>query len=286
MLKPNPLPLVKHSRAIVPVHEELLSHNLKQNNFYEYWSNRKHGNASSANYELYPDDLTNKVDDSDMVEWYPMPNDDEWTITYIKKTWNGPVFLPPTSWCQYGLKHNVIYVDEIPPNKYDPMWNDITPAEWLVIHTNYSVGCVCKTVAECECDDSDDSDDEPWCYENSTKDTINSDKCYCSVGNCALPTFDDSDDSDDDETLQYRKEMEEGCPQGYKTVWTQYGFKYVCDSDDVDIQTKVGIKLLAKSYYDEWTEQKKALYDVDKMSIKEEELWIEEQLKLAEAGEF
>ena len=38
----------------------------------------------------------------------------------------------------------------------------------------------CKTCRE---------EEEPWCYENSTKDTIESDRCYCSVGNCVLPTF-------------------------------------------------------------------------------------------------
>ena len=31
------------------------------------------------------------------------------------------------------------------------------------------------------------------------------------------------------------------------------------EEDKMDIQTKVGIELLAKSYYDEWREQKKAL---------------------------
>jgi len=31
---------------------------------------------------------------------------------------------------------------------------------------------------------------------------------------------------DDDEILKYRKEIEEGCPEGYKTLWTEHGFKY------------------------------------------------------------
>ena len=35
----------------------------------------------------------------------------------------------------------------------------------------------------CECEV------EPWCYENSTRDTIENDRCICSVGNCSMPTF-------------------------------------------------------------------------------------------------
>jgi len=31
---------------------------------------------------------------------------------------------------------------------------------------------------------------------------------------------------DDDEILKYRKEIEEGCPEGYTTLWTEHGFKY------------------------------------------------------------
>ena len=27
-------------------------------------------------------------------------------------------------------------------------------------------------------------------------------------------------------TIQYRKEIEEGCPEGHKTIWNEYGFKY------------------------------------------------------------
>ena len=34
------------------------------------------------------------------------------------------------------------------------------------------------------------------------------------------------DEEDDECTIQYRKEMEEGCPKGFKTVWTSYGFRY------------------------------------------------------------
>ena len=30
-------------------------------------------------------------------------------------------------------------------------------------------------------------EEEPWCYENSTKDTIENDTCFCSVGGCHLP---------------------------------------------------------------------------------------------------
>jgi len=32
---------------------------------------------------------------------------------------------------------------------------------------------------------------------------------------------------DDETTIQYRKEIEEGCPEGYETIWNEYGFKYV-----------------------------------------------------------
>ena len=43
----------------------------------------------------------------------------------------------------------------------------------------------CLDNCDCECCEEKES----WCYENSTKDTIESDRCYCSVGNCSLPTF-------------------------------------------------------------------------------------------------
>lgn len=35
------------------------------------------------------------------------------------------------------------------------------------------------------------------------------------------------EEEDDETTIQYRKEMEEGCPEGYETIWNEYGFKYV-----------------------------------------------------------
>ena len=31
---------------------------------------------------------------------------------------------------------------------------------------------------------------------------------------------------DDETIIQYRKEIEEGCPESYRTVWTNYGFDY------------------------------------------------------------
>ena len=34
------------------------------------------------------------------------------------------------------------------------------------------------------------------------------------------------EEKDDDQTIQYRKEMEEGCPEGYTTIWNSYGFSY------------------------------------------------------------
>ena len=64
----------------------------------------------------------------------------------------------------------------------------------------------------------------PWCYANSTIDTIADDKCFCSVGGCAVPTFEEEDD--DECIIQYRKEIEEGCPEGHKTVWDNHGFRY------------------------------------------------------------
>jgi len=36
----------------------------------------------------------------------------------------------------------------------------------------------------------------------------------------------ESEDEDDEQTIQYRKEMEEGCPEGYTTIWNSYGFSY------------------------------------------------------------
>ena len=134
-VRPNFAPLVKHTEALKPVHEELLSHNLRANNFYEYWSNLKHGDAHSANYELYPDDLVHKVDDA--VEWYDQPGDDEWTICYIKKAdAENPTGSKSEPWCQYGLKHYVYYVDYLPPGKYDSMWDLVTPAQWLTLNIN------------------------------------------------------------------------------------------------------------------------------------------------------
>ena len=34
------------------------------------------------------------------------------------------------------------------------------------------------------------------------------------------------EEEDDECTIQYRKEMEEGCPEGYTTIWNSYGFSY------------------------------------------------------------
>jgi hypothetical protein len=34
------------------------------------------------------------------------------------------------------------------------------------------------------------------------------------------------EEEEDDNIKQYRKEIEEGCPKGYKTIWNQYGFRY------------------------------------------------------------
>ena len=45
----------------------------------------------------------------------------------------------------------------------------------------------------------------------------------------------------------------------------------------MDIQTKVGIELIAKSYYDEWREQKKALEEEKKKALEEEEEEEEEE---------
>jgi|TARA_R110002153_G_scaffold169966_1_gene322768 hypothetical protein len=36
---------------------------------------------------------------------------------------------------------------------------------------------------------------------------------------------------DDSSFIQYRKEIEEGCPKGYYTIWDVYGFKYI-DEDE------------------------------------------------------
>ena len=35
------------------------------------------------------------------------------------------------------------------------------------------------------------------------------------------------EEDDDESIIQYRKEMEEGCPEGHKTVWDNHGFRYV-----------------------------------------------------------
>ena len=36
---------------------------------------------------------------------------------------------------------------------------------------------------------------------------------------------------DDSSFIQYRKEIQEGCPKGYYTIWDMYGFKYI-DEDE------------------------------------------------------
>jgi len=36
----------------------------------------------------------------------------------------------------------------------------------------------------------------------------------------------DEEEEDDESIIQYRKEIEEGCPEGYKTVWNSHGFRY------------------------------------------------------------
>ena len=35
--------------------------------------------------------------------------------------------------------------------------------------------------------ESDEEDKEPYCFKNSTKDTIETDNCFCSVGGCVMP---------------------------------------------------------------------------------------------------
>jgi hypothetical protein len=46
-------------------------------------------------------------------------------------------------------------------------------------------------------------------------------------GECGENAIDNSDDDSDDECfIQYRKEIEAGCPEGHKTIWDSYGFRY------------------------------------------------------------
>jgi len=68
------------------------------------------------------------------------------------------------------------------------------------------------------------------------------------------------DEAEDDETtIQYRKEIEEGCPKGYTTIWNSHGFSYEkcekeaeaeveqcgCESDDEYSVSKSGCDNLA-----------------------------------------
>jgi len=179
-IKPDYLPMVRHTDKLKEVHVELLSHNLKVNNFYEYWYARNF--TECCNYSLYPDNIENKIDinTDDAIEWYQHPEDDEWTIAYLKLVDDDHTVGQRVEWCQYGMKHYVIFVKSIPPNKYDKQWQ----------------------------------------------------------------------------------------------------------TNPMDIQTKVGIELLAKSYYDERTEQKKSIDPTYGMTIAEEEEWIATQLAIAESGEF
>ena len=38
---------------------------------------------------------------------------------------------------------------------------------------------------------------------------------------------DSEEEEECDTTRQYREEIEEGCPRGFKTEWTSYGFEYI-----------------------------------------------------------
>jgi len=41
----------------------------------------------------------------------------------------------------------------------------------------------------------------------------------------------EEEEEDDSSTIQYRKEIEEGCPKGYYTIWDMYGFKYIDENE-------------------------------------------------------
>ena len=76
----------------------------------------------------------------------------------------------------------------------------------------------------------------------------------CMVGNdtICLKCYEE-DDSDDECFIQYRKEIEDGCPEGHKTIWDNYGFRYEEDNspNNMDINTKMGLMMMAKSVIDE-----------------------------------
>lgn len=44
--------------------------------------------------------------------------------------------------------------------------------------------------------------------------------------------YEEEEEEEDDNIKQYRKEIEEGCPKGYKTIWSAYGYKYVEEDTD------------------------------------------------------
>tara|TARA_R110001599_G_scaffold338638_1_gene557799 strand:+ start:1 stop:498 length:498 start_codon:yes stop_codon:yes gene_type:complete len=41
----------------------------------------------------------------------------------------------------------------------------------------------------------------------------------------------DEEEEDDSSLIQYRKEIEEGCPKGHYTIWDMYGFKYIDENE-------------------------------------------------------
>ena len=58
-----------------------------------------------------------------------------------------------------------------------------------------------------ECyEEEEEEEPEPYCFKDTTKDTVDTDVCFCSVGGCVKPTeFDESEDeySSDDEEVGY-----------------------------------------------------------------------------------
>jgi len=89
------------------------------------------------------------------------------------------------------------------------MFNDINEEG-----TEYRCGCCDDRVSDPMgmFPDTDDEEEEPYCFKDTTIDTVNTDICFCSVGGCVKPTeFPDTDDEEEEEQIisHYDKKCED-----------------------------------------------------------------------------
>ena len=128
-------------------------------------------------------------EDCEVVSEDEEDEDDECFIQYRKEIEEGCPEGHITIWDNHGFRYEEEEeIDGIPMSKYIRSLNEefcvyCDKKENLHNVNGSSVG----DYYSCGCDE-DEEEEEAWCYANSTIDTIENDKCFCSVGGCHLPT--------------------------------------------------------------------------------------------------